>query len=177
MSLPALTAPGSLDPLQPLGSQNLSEGDDWIRYIQNVLKTYFPGITGILTATHTELNYSVGVTSAIQTQLDAKATLVALASLSATGAMPLVISTTTTVAAVEGTHYALSNAALTTLTLPASPTVGGTIRVTPVNGLATNVIARNAKNIMSLAENMTIDNASASVTLRYINATVGWRII
>lgn len=177
MALPALAPPGSLDVAQPLGSQSISEGDDWIRYVQNVLKTYFPGITGIVTPTHTELNYVDGVTSLIQTQLDAKATMAQLDSVTATGALPLTLVTATTVAATEGNHYALTNVGLSTVTLPAAPTAGGTVRVTPVNALATNVIARNGLNIMSLAEDMTIDNASASVTLRYINSTVGWRII
>ena len=176
MSLPALAPPSLLDPAQPLGSQNISEGDDWIRYLQNVLKTYFPAIAGILTASHTELNYSVGVNALIQTQLDNKATLAQFTS-ATVGQFVLVLETGTVIAGVSGTHHALTNAAISTVTLPSAPSAGARVRVTPVNGLATNVIARNGLNIMSLAQDMTINNASASVTLEYINATVGWRIV
>jgi hypothetical protein len=38
------------------------------------------------------------------------------------------------------------------------------------------IIARNGSNIMSLAENMTINVPYVSVTLVYIDATRGWRI-
>lgn len=47
--------------------------DNHMRMMKTVLQTDFPGISGPVTATHTELNYVDGVTSAIQTQLDAKA--------------------------------------------------------------------------------------------------------
>lgn len=63
-----------------------SEGDDHIRGIKNTIKNTFPNITGPVTATQgelnkldgatastTELNYVTGVTSSIQTQLNAKA--------------------------------------------------------------------------------------------------------
>ena len=81
----------------------------------------------------------------------------------------------TTQTAIAGTHYVLTNVAATTLTLPASPVSGDTIAVTPDNGLTTNVIARNGKTIMKLSEDMTINNATATVTLRYLNSS--WRIV
>jgi len=64
---------GTLDATLPLGSEAASELDNNFRHIKGVLKTDFPNITGAVTATHTELNYVDGVTSAIQTQIDAKA--------------------------------------------------------------------------------------------------------
>ena len=63
---------GTLDATLPLGSEAASELDNNFRHIKGVLKTDFPNITGAVTATHTELNYVDGVTSAIQTQIDAK---------------------------------------------------------------------------------------------------------
>lgn len=83
----------------------------------------------------------------------------------------------TTQAAQANGHYALNNVAATTVTLPITPAAGDVVWVTPCNALTTNVIARNGQPIMSLAENMTIDNASVTVSLRYINVTVGWRLI
>ena len=62
----------SLNTANPAASDDVAEGDDHIRGIKNVLKTTFPNLDGAVNATDTELNYVDGVTSAIQTQLDAK---------------------------------------------------------------------------------------------------------
>lgn len=68
-------------------------------------------------------------------------------------------------------------AAAQTITLPASPSAGNEVTIT-IDGTFTNtVVARNGSNIMSLAENMTVDKANVSVTFYYVDATRGWRII
>ena len=75
MALEDLTGTKYIDDLNssnPAAGDNVSEGDDHIRGIKNVLKTTFPSIDGAITATDTELNYVDGVTSNVQTQLDAK---------------------------------------------------------------------------------------------------------
>lgn len=90
------------------------------------------------------------------------------------GLTVVTVSTTTTTAAANG-HYVLTNVAATTLTLPASPGAGDTVAVTVANGLVTNIIARNGQTIMGLAENMTLDNALTTVTLRFLNST--WRLV
>ena len=95
-------------------------------------------------------------------------------SLSAAGLPTMNIVSGTTQAAVANNHYVLTNAAATTVTLPASPAAGDVVWVTVANGLTTNVVARNGQNINSIAENMTIDNAYAGVQLRYADATRGW---
>jgi hypothetical protein len=61
-----------------------------------------------------------------------------------------------------------------TVTLPASPTISDTIYITVANGLTTNVVARNTKNIQGLAEDLTLNTPYASVQLRYSDATEGW---
>lgn len=58
--------------------------------------------------------------------------------------------------------------------LPASPSAGNWVSVVNRSGLLTNTIGRNGQNIMGLAENMTLDNASASLTLVFADATRGW---
>lgn len=79
---------GNLDPLNPLGTDLKSLGDDHLRGIKKVLTQSFPNVTGAVTAvqgdlnvltgaaaagvTPTELGYLDGVTSNIQTQLDNK---------------------------------------------------------------------------------------------------------
>ena len=62
----------SLNTANPTATDNVSEGDDHLRGLKTTLKNTFPNVTGAITATETELNYVDGVTSAIQTQLDAK---------------------------------------------------------------------------------------------------------
>jgi len=69
----------------------------------------------------------------------------------------------------------LTNVAATTVTLPASPASGDTVWITVTNGLTTNVIARNGQSIMGVAEDMTIDNANATVELRFVNSS--WRCV
>ena len=81
----------------------------------------------------------------------------------------------TTQIAVARKNYVLKNVAATTLTLPPSPSAGDTVMVTVANGLTTNVIARNGQTIMGVAEDMAIDNASATVELRFVDST--WRLV
>ena len=61
----------------PLGTDNKNQGDDHIRNIKKVIKDQFSGIASdtsspSVVATATELNHLDGVTSNIQTQLNAK---------------------------------------------------------------------------------------------------------
>jgi hypothetical protein len=89
----------------------------------------------------------------------------------------LVTVSATTHTAAAGTCCMLTNVAATTVTLPPSPAVDDVVWVIPANGLTTNSIARNGRNIMSLAEDMTIDKQHVTVSLRYVDATRGWRIV
>ena len=66
MALEDLTGTKYIDDLvstNPAAGDNVSEGDDHIRGIKNVLKTTFPSIDGAVTATQAELNVLDGVTS------------------------------------------------------------------------------------------------------------------
>jgi hypothetical protein len=47
----------------PAGTAAKSEMDDHLRLIKSLIKNSFTGITGAMTATHTELNYMVGATT------------------------------------------------------------------------------------------------------------------
>lgn len=87
------------------------------------------------------------------------------------------IVTTTTQTAAKDNRYILTNASATTVTLPATPTLGDTVYIIVANGLTTNVIARNGSPIMGLAEDLTVDGSTASFGLFYVNSTLGWRII
>ena len=89
----------------------------------------------------------------------------------------LVVVSGTSQAAQANGHYVLTNVAATVVTLPASPAAGDPVWVTVGNSLATNSIARNGNPIMGLAEDMTLDNANATACLRYIDPTLGWRLV
>ena len=72
MALETGTFVDSLNPLNPTTADPKSQGDDHFRLIKSVIKNTFTAITGAITATHTELNFVKGVTSAIQAQIDSK---------------------------------------------------------------------------------------------------------
>lgn len=153
-------------------SSQASVNNSGTTYIQDVTLDTYGHITGLasatlslgslgITATATELNYVDGVTSAVQTQLNSK--------------QPTIISSviTSSTTAIKDRHYYLNGAGIT-LTLPASPNVGDEVHVSEVAGNLNCVIGRNGSNIMSVAENLTIDSAYAVIHLRYVNATIGW---
>lgn len=85
----------------------------------------------------------------------------------------LVISGNTT--AISGRYYAITASLI--LTLPIAPIAGDTVKGINLSGTRTVVIARNGKNIMGLAEDMTIDNENTSFTLVYVDTTRGWVFI
>ena len=80
---------------------------------------------------------------------------------------------TTSTTATKDNHYYLNGATLT-LTLPASPTVGDEVRLSEVAGNVNCVVGRNGSNIMSAAADLTIDTAYLVLSLRYVDATIGW---
>lgn len=84
-----------------------------------------------------------------------------------------VISTNTTATR----YYVYIMTSALTLTLPASPGVGDWVGVANRSGSTSCVIARNGSNIMSLAEDMTVDVLNASFKLVYADATRGWTIL
>lgn len=77
--------------------------------------------------------------------------------------------------AVASRHYVLTNAAQTTLSLPAG-VEGATIAVTTIGVRVDNSVARNGVDtIMGIAEPLVLNRAGHTVTLRYLSAS--WRII
>lgn len=83
MGLETGTYISDLNSSNPTAADNKSQGDDHLRLIKSTVKASFPGVSGAVTSTHTELNildgatvstaelnYVDGVTSSIQTQLN-----------------------------------------------------------------------------------------------------------
>lgn len=75
MPLESGTTIAELDALNPTGLDNISQGDDHLRLIKNVLKQQFPGEAGQgfaipITATETEINFLENMRSNVQDQID-----------------------------------------------------------------------------------------------------------
>ena len=77
--------------------------------------------------------------------------------------------------AVKNTVYVLT--ADLTLTLPASPSVGDSVKISNLSGLDTCILGANGSLIMGASGDMTLDNATASFELVYSGASKGWVII
>jgi hypothetical protein len=84
-----------------------------------------------------------------------------------------VIGTNTT--AVAFRTYVLT--ASLTLTLPSSPTAEDWVKFSNRSGGITAIIGRNGRNIMGLAEDLTVDLDGAGFTLVYADATRGWVLL
>ena len=77
--------------------------------------------------------------------------------------------------AVANTVYVFT--ASLTLTLPASPAVGDSIKISNLSNVATCVLGANGNKIMDDAADLTLDTASASFELIWSGAAKGWVII
>ena len=73
MTVETATTINQLNAALPAAGDPKAEGDDHIRLIKFAINATLPNITGVVTPTHTELNFVDGVTSSIQTQIDTKA--------------------------------------------------------------------------------------------------------
>lgn len=205
MSVESATYISQLDATNPDGSAPKSEGDNHLCLIKSVLKTQFPNFgAAAMNASVTELNYMVGVTSLVQTQLDAKApsasptftgtpaaptasigtsttqlattafVQAAIATVNAQTALTLATSSATSVALVAGQHTVCTNAATVTATLPSSPTANQRARVTFTNSLYSNIIDPGSEKVFSTSGTRTVNAAQATVEFTYVNSTVGW---
>ena len=93
------------------------------------------------------------------------------------GLPPVTVTASTSISAAAGNHYVLTAATTATVTLPASPTISDTVWITVANGLTTNVVARNGKNIQGIAEDLTLNAPYAAAQLRFSDDTEGWILI
>ena len=158
MSIESATYISQLDAAKPAGTDGKAEGDDMIRLIKFVLQSQFPNLgAAAVTPTAAQLN--------------------TITSFTTNGLMTMVVETGTTNTAVAGQHIVCTNAGATTVTLPASPSAGNEVRVTVANDLFTNVIDPGTSKLMGSNDDMTINQPYATVWLRYVNSTLGWRIV
>ena len=64
-----------------------------------------------------------------------------------------------------------------TQTLPTTPTIGDTIKISNRSGLITNVVARNGQLIMGSATDLTLNTATAAFEMIFSGGSQGWVII
>ena len=64
-----------------------------------------------------------------------------------------------------------------TLTLPASPSNGDSVKISNRSGVATPTIARNGKNIMGAAADLTLDRLNAGFEMVFTGNAQGWVLI
>jgi len=204
MTVESATFIGQLDPTKPTGTDGKAEGDDNLRLIKACLQASFTSLgNAAVTVTAAQLNTVTakgaiagqvwtgthdftGATTTVATQTAGNNTTApattafvttAVAGVNASGATTMVVETGTTNTAVAGQHIVMTNVAATTVTLPASPAAGNEVRITVANGLLTNVIDPGAEKLMGSTDDMTVNHAYATVWLRYVNSTLGWRIV
>jgi hypothetical protein len=91
---------------------------------------------------------------------------------------------TTKLTTSTGTSKTLVNRELCSITadsitidLPASPSAGWEVGINNTSTFANITIARNGQLLMGLSENMTLDVPYVTISLVFVNNTVGWRIV
>jgi hypothetical protein len=114
-----------------------------------------------VSSTAAEINYTDGVTSNIQTQLNSKQ------------AHPTLKGVNYTMTSGE---FIIATAGSITLTLPASPSAGDNVTVKDGTGAAAFTVARNSSKIASSTTDLTFDKNWAEITMTYINSTIGWSV-
>ena len=86
------------------------------------------------------------------------------------------ITTTSVNKTLSKLEYCTVTANNLTLTLPSSPVVGDNLMIGISGDYNSTTISRNGSNIMGLTEDMVIDTGYVTLTMIYINSTLGWRI-
>lgn len=172
MGIESATYIASLNAAYPTTGDNVSQGDDHIRLLKEVLQATFPTCSGPVTASPTELNFMTGVTSPVQTQIN---TLFA----GMLGYTWKIISTSTSAAVSDGLLVDSSGGGFA-INLPTSPVLGNRIAFVDVAGVfAANpiIIAPGSVKICGTSGNMTVDWNRIAFEMVYINSTYGWAIV
>lgn len=193
-----------LNPAYPLGSDEANSLDSHHRLTKAVLKATLPNANGAINPSVAEFNTLVGVTSPIQTQLDAKApsaspsltgtptvptaaagtgttqaascafVQAAIAAVNANGTFTLSIDSSASVSPSAGEHKVCTNASTVTVTMPAGPAAGNRVKVSFTNTLYSNVIDPGAEKIRAAAGTRTVNAKGATIEFTYINSSTGW---
>jgi hypothetical protein len=83
---------------------------------------------------------------------------------------------TSTPYTAKANDYVVVDTAGQTVTLPATPAEGTMVTVVVAGTFLDTVVARNGRNIMALAQDITLDKQYAAMQFTYTDATNGWRL-
>lgn len=199
MPVESATYISQLNPSYPDGSDNISDGDNHARLLKNVLQSQFTSLgTAAVTATAAQLNAAArkdgdtytgaqdftGATITVPTATAGDSSTkgastafvqTAIAGVNSQTALTAVVNTATTYTASVGQHVINTNAALTTVTLPATSSAGDRVKVTFTNSLLTNVINPNGDKIFGSTSNHTANAYRAAVEfVQSGDSSTGW---
>lgn len=203
MTVESASYVNQLDSAKPSSSDSRAEGDDHMRLIKAALLASFPAVGGAVSASHTELSYVDGVTSAIQTQIDAKAPIDSPA-LTGTPTAPTAtvgsgtnqVATTafvqTAVATATNQSWATTSTATSktlaslefcrvtasgqTISFPASPVAGvSRVGIEFASGV-TGTLNPGSNKIKGSSGTMSVNKPGMTLTFTYLDSTVGWVI-
>lgn len=160
MALETGTYISDLVSTNPTSSDAKSQGDDHLRFIKSAVKATFPNVTGAVTPTHTELNFVDGVTSAIQTQLDA------LTADKATIASPT----------FTGTVTIPSGASIAGFAPLASPTFTGTVTLPATGSGSTEAVRKDYADGLVFAAVLPAQTGNAGKYITTDGTTASWQV-
>lgn len=127
--------------------------------------------TDILSLNSPFLANATATTQILGTTSNIVATCEFVQSAVSAGNMSAVLVTGDSQLATANKHYILVNVGTTTVTLPSSPIAGDRVRVSPMNGILTNIINRNGLTIMNGSNDLILNNLNVTVELMYNNST------
>jgi hypothetical protein len=180
MGLESATFISQLVATNPLGADDRSTADDHLRLLKSVLQSQFPNLgASAVNPTAAQLNHVVGVTSAIQTQLNAKAPLAApsfTGVVNSAGQLRLSVGANIASAAsltlgADGNHFVVTG----TTAITSIATVGvGTIFTLQFAGILT--LTHHATNLI-LPGNANITTAAGDTALVIEYATGDFKVL
>lgn len=171
MALETSTYISGLVASNPTSTDPKAQGDDHLRLIKSTILATWPNITGAVTATHTELNYVVGVTSAIQTQINTKYTAGSTTQALGTPISGNLVNCTGATVALSGVTAATTTSTLANAnnaiawnwTLTGASTVGQTISETSAStgGAGSQVLCKIGTLAASTADPLQVQTRGA----------------
>lgn len=165
MTIETATYISDLNATYPTNSDAKSEGDDHLRLIKSTVKATFPNVAGAVSATHTQLNYVTGVTSAIQTQIDAKAPIASPTFTGTPAAPTAAVDTNTTQVATTAFVIGQGYAKL------ASPTFTGTVTAAALTTTGNTILGDATTDTLNVGNGGIVKDASGNVGMGIASPT------
>ena len=159
-----------------------------VKVVGNIIQT--SGLVGIGT-TNPLQRFQIGVANTVGVSTDGKVFVVTgigsvgIGTTNPTSKLHVVgdtrleriaISTTSTNLTMEPGYSYAYYVGVTSMTLPALPVMGNTLRIINRSGITTAIILRNGSNIMGVADDVLFDEVNGTYNFTYVNTTDGWII-